>query len=123
MFSLNAAAFAAAAQVAAVGSAASSSAANGTSTTSSSISDKKCDVFKNDLSDGINSANFYAHPPPSSWTEHLPLLGSYHPHATPFGIDSHQPSTSGYPMYDQGTFVAPPQHYMTSTPTAPPGFV
>uniref|UniRef100_A0A0M3KCI6 Deformed n=1 Tax=Anisakis simplex TaxID=6269 RepID=A0A0M3KCI6_ANISI len=73
------------------------------------------------LSDGINSANFYAHPPPSSWTEHLPLLGSYHPHATPFGIDSHQPSTSGYPMYDQGTFVAPPQHYMTSTPTAPPG--
>ncbi|VDM23555.1 unnamed protein product [Toxocara canis] len=111
MFSLNAAAFAAAAQAAAVGSAASSTAS------STSLSDNKCDVFKTELSDGLNSANFYAHSASSSWTEHLPLLGGY-PHASPFGIDSHQPSSSGYPIYDQGTFV-PHQHYMTPAPGAP----
>uniref|UniRef100_A0A0M3HVL8 Homeobox domain-containing protein n=2 Tax=Ascaris TaxID=6251 RepID=A0A0M3HVL8_ASCLU len=111
MFSLNAAAFAAAAQVAAVGSATSSSG----STTS--ITENKCDVFKTDPPDGINSNNIYAHPTPSSWTEHLPLLGGY-PHASPFGIDSHQATSSGYPMYEQGTFV-PHQHYMAPAPAAP----
>lgn len=36
----------------------------------------RSDLFvKPELTDGIGSANIYSHPAPSSWTEHLPLLG------------------------------------------------
>ncbi|MFH4977435.1 hypothetical protein AB6A40_004144 [Gnathostoma spinigerum] len=115
MFPLNAAAFAAAAGV-------TTSAGTAPMTTIDGNTTDKNDIVKADISESVGSPNLpnlYAHNAARpSWTEHLPLLGGY-PHASPFGIDPHQPSPSGYQLYDPSQNAH--QYYMHPS-AGPSGF-
>uniref|UniRef100_A0A0R3S6G6 Homeobox domain-containing protein n=1 Tax=Elaeophora elaphi TaxID=1147741 RepID=A0A0R3S6G6_9BILA len=79
----------------------------------------RCELFKPDIFDGAGVGNCHNYAS-SSWTDHLPLLGSYHRSSPAFDTAYSSSCTTSYPIYDQSAFNTH-QSYLTSSAATPFG--